>query len=163
MNLRLIDNPINDLRIVNPWTELIEYGKSFKLEEMDIKRHSHIPYIILLIQALEKYKTKVKNTLTQHNGQCPNSNKKAEKDEFKNIINSMQRENIEEENINEAKNFYYYAAKDRLELITPELQYIFDLLNDDVDHLFNKSNVIMSIFFIIAKSLNMYYRLIQIL
>jgi amyloid beta precursor protein binding protein 1 len=62
MNLRLLDNPVTDLRIVNPWKELKEYAMSFDLTNMEDVRHSHIPYIIILIQALEKYKETVKIT-----------------------------------------------------------------------------------------------------
>ena len=62
MNLRLLDNPITDLRIVNPWSELKEYAMSFNLAELENIRHSHIPFIIILIQALEKYKETVKFT-----------------------------------------------------------------------------------------------------
>ncbi len=59
MNLRLLDNPINDLRIVNPWPELKEYCQKFNFEEMENIKHSHIPYIVILIQALDKYKEMV--------------------------------------------------------------------------------------------------------
>lgn len=56
MNLRLLDNPVTDLRIVNPWKELADYCRSFNFEEMENIRHAHIPYLIILLQALDKYK-----------------------------------------------------------------------------------------------------------
>ena len=36
MNLRLFDNPVNDLRIVNPWNELKEYCLKFDLDSLDV-------------------------------------------------------------------------------------------------------------------------------
>jgi hypothetical protein len=69
MNLRLLDNPINDLRLVNPWPELKEFCLNFNLEEMENIRHAHMPYIVILIQALEKYKQLVtisNSSITEH-------------------------------------------------------------------------------------------------
>jgi amyloid beta precursor protein binding protein 1 len=59
MNLRAIDNPINDLRIVNPWPELKEFCLNFDMIQMDEKYHAHTPYVIILIQALELWKQNV--------------------------------------------------------------------------------------------------------
>jgi amyloid beta precursor protein binding protein 1 len=65
MNLRLIDNPINDVRIVNPWPELKDFCLGFDMSQLDEKYHSHVPYVIILIQALEMWKKEVTKYLTQ--------------------------------------------------------------------------------------------------
>jgi amyloid beta precursor protein binding protein 1 len=59
MNLRAIDNPINDVRIVNPWPELKEFCLKFDMTNLDEKYHSHTPYVVVLIQALEQWKLQV--------------------------------------------------------------------------------------------------------
>ena len=54
--LRLPDNPVVDLRIVNPWPELFEFCLSFDFNNLEEIKHKHIPYVIILIQALKKFK-----------------------------------------------------------------------------------------------------------
>ena len=50
--------------------------------------------------------------------------------------------------------YYYYANKDKCNLITPEINEIFELLNENsLESLIKKSNVIMSNFFILCKAL----------
>lgn len=63
MSLRLTDNPINDLRIAAPFDKLKEFCLKFNLYELEQIKHSHIPYVVILIQALEKYKQEVNLTL----------------------------------------------------------------------------------------------------
>ena len=65
----------------------------------------------------------------------------------------MQR-NSDEENFNEAKAFYYYAKKDKIYELTPEVEEIFDLIKSKpLNELFRKSNSIMSCFFAIWKAI----------
>lgn len=54
MQLKLLDNPINDIRAANPWEELKKFCLSFDLEGMEEIKHKHTPYVILLVQALHK-------------------------------------------------------------------------------------------------------------
>lgn len=148
LQLRLPDNPVIDMRIASPWEELKNFCISFNLGEMEEIKHKHIPYIVILTQALEKFKEK-------NGGKLPNNS--AEKAEFKAIINSM-REFAEESNFDEAINFYYYANKDKLNLITPELEEIFELFNHmSIEDILKRTNVSMSNFFIVCKALQIFY------
>ncbi len=87
-----------------------------------------------------------------------NPSNSTEKNELKSIINSM-RKFKDEENFNEAMNFYYFANKDKCNLITPELAEIFEILDENsLESLLKKTNRIMSNFFVICKALQNFYR-----
>jgi hypothetical protein len=36
-----------------PFAELLEYSKTFDLPSLPLEDHSHVPYVILLVQAIE--------------------------------------------------------------------------------------------------------------
>lgn len=145
--LRLTDRPVTDLRIACPFTELKSFSMSVDLDSLDEMRHKHVPYVIILIQALEKYKNTLGST------QRSNPSNSSEKKEFLEIIKSM-RKFKDEENLDEALKYYYYANKDKCNLITLEINEIFELLNENsLESLIKKSNVIMSNFFILCKAL----------
>ena len=147
-SLRLPDNPITDLRIANPWNELKEFCMSFDFDKMEEIKHKHIPYVIILIQALEKYKL-------DNSGKLPSNT--IEKNKFKEIIKSFKKIQ-DEENFNEALNYYYFANSDRMNLVTEELNQIFAILKENsLESLLNRSNVMMSIFFIVCKALLNFY------
>lgn len=63
-----------DLRIDCPWPELQEYSDSFVLENLDSTEHAHVPYIVIFIKALQKWKE-------HHNGFAPRNY--TEKKEFR--------------------------------------------------------------------------------
>ncbi|XP_022646491.1 NEDD8-activating enzyme E1 regulatory subunit-like isoform X2 [Varroa destructor] len=73
------DNDFDDLRISAPFAGLREYVDSVKLEQLDKAKHAHIPYIVILLKALDRWQEK--------NGtdQLPSARDK----EFKEIVNSM--------------------------------------------------------------------------
>jgi amyloid beta precursor protein binding protein 1 len=50
-----LDQTIDDLFITNPWPDLLKYSKSVDLESLPFKKHSHVPYIIILIHFLQKF------------------------------------------------------------------------------------------------------------
>lgn len=76
-----LDNPVEDLRISNPWPELVEFSTLMDINEMEGKMHSHTPWLIILIQFLLKWKE-------THNGQPPKTS--TEKKQFKDsILNAM--------------------------------------------------------------------------
>jgi len=95
------DNAKWDLRISNPFNELLEYSRSVsnRLDSMDSLEHSHTPYIVLLIIAMDEYKRKNNNNLpiTQ-----------SDKDQFLSIIKSYRRHN-NEDNFDEAIRNAYIA------------------------------------------------------
>jgi amyloid beta precursor protein binding protein 1 len=53
------DNPPDDLRLLEPFPELVNYSSSFNFETMDSTEHSHTPFIIILLQYLAKHKAEV--------------------------------------------------------------------------------------------------------
>lgn len=66
-----------DLRLDDPWPELVEFSNQYHLDELDDTDLSHVPYIVILLKYLETWKA-------NHSGQLPKSSK--EKREFKALI-----------------------------------------------------------------------------
>ncbi|EEB19276.1 NEDD8-activating enzyme E1 regulatory subunit, putative [Pediculus humanus corporis] len=50
------DNLPQDLRLDKPFPALIEYVNSVNLEEMELKDHAHVPYLVILFKYLEIWK-----------------------------------------------------------------------------------------------------------
>lgn len=87
------ENPADDLRIFTTFPELQAYADAIKLEGMDSATHSHVPYVVLLIKALDKWRA-------EHGGKAPES--RADKDEFKKNIQAMAYDFSKDENFMEA-------------------------------------------------------------
>ena len=47
------DNLPQDLRLDKPFPALIEYVNSVNIEEMELKDHAHVPYLVILFKYLE--------------------------------------------------------------------------------------------------------------
>jgi hypothetical protein len=75
----------DDLRIANPFPALQEYADSFNLNTMDPKDHSHVPYVILLLKAMELYKAGA-------DGKIPKTPQ--EKEAFKKVLQSLSLKSI---------------------------------------------------------------------
>ena len=154
MNLRLLDNPVSDYRLSCPWKELVDFANSFNLEKMDIIDHKNVPYFIILIQALEKYR-KIKNN--------PNANPKTkeEKQEFNQIVKSFMLSTGaegENENIEEGLKKIYFCNSEYNNLTTYKMEQIFDVISKtEQKELFSKSNNYMKLFFIYFISLKKYF------
>ncbi len=88
------DHPLHDLRIANPWPELLKHAESIDFEHLDSLQHSHVPYPLILVTQLRKW-------MANHNGQPPKTSD--EKKAFKNDILKMKKK-VEEENFDEAFN-----------------------------------------------------------
>ncbi|KAI1977585.1 hypothetical protein LOZ55_003362 [Ophidiomyces ophidiicola] len=86
-----------DLRLTNPWPELLAATKRLgNLETLDDHQHGHIPYLLLLLHYLERWKE-------GHNGIYPKTYQ--EKTEFRSMVRSGARTNTAEggeENFDEA-------------------------------------------------------------
>lgn len=87
-----------DLRLLDPWPELLEFvrSKTDNLETLSDHDHGHIPYLLLLLHYLDGWKI-------FHNGKPPADYK--EKKEFKSLVEKGARtDNAEggEENFDEA-------------------------------------------------------------
>ena len=88
-----------DLRLLNPWPELVEFSREMTkdIDSLDDHDHGHIPYVVLLLYYLEKWRQ-------SHGGENPISSK--DKKEFRHLILSSARtSNPEggEENFQEAE------------------------------------------------------------
>ncbi|KAK1304751.1 NEDD8-activating enzyme E1 regulatory subunit [Acorus calamus] len=83
---------VEDLRFHNPWPELKQFAESIDLNVVDPVIHKHIPYAVILIKLVEKWKE-------MHDGHLPLTRK--EKDEFKHLIKSLMLD-IDEDNYKEA-------------------------------------------------------------
>ncbi|KAF8343663.1 hypothetical protein F5887DRAFT_1103541 [Amanita rubescens] len=84
------------LRIDNAFPALLDYSLSLDLENMDVTDHVHIPYVVLLVRALEDWKK-------THNGLPPTS---ADKESFKSQVAGGRRK-LDEDNVEEAENQAY--------------------------------------------------------
>lgn len=49
-------SPTYDLRLDSPWHELEEYSASFNLDELDDAEHAHVPYIVIYLKALKRWR-----------------------------------------------------------------------------------------------------------
>ncbi|KAH9048046.1 hypothetical protein EDB84DRAFT_1557192 [Lactarius hengduanensis] len=80
------------LRIDNPFPALLQAARALDFDAMDTTDHGHIPYVYILVRALDDWKA-------AHNGLPPQTH--AEKQEFKSILNAQMR-TPDEENFEEA-------------------------------------------------------------
>jgi len=110
------DSEFGDLRLADPFPELQRFVKSIDIDSLDDAAHAHVPYVVILMRALEIFQEEV--------GHAPST--REEKDRFKAIISKMSR-NAQEQNFAEALSNAYKAwtpytipeaAKDVLELRT---------------------------------------------
>ena len=89
-----------DLRLLNPWPELMDFMKvkTAKLDEIADHEHGHIPYVLLLLYFIERWRD-------FHEGKSPSNYK--EKGEFRKMVQAAARTNNPEggeENFDEAAN-----------------------------------------------------------
>ena len=155
MNLRLLDNPVADYRLSCPWKELVDFANSFDLEKMDIIDHKNVPYFIILIKALVKYRENKKNPKA-------NPKSKEEKEEFKNIVKSFMLKTGaegENENIEEGLSKIYFCNDSFNNLTTDKMQNIFEEIEKTSQKdLFSKSNNFMKLFFIYFISMKKFFQ-----
>ncbi|KAK9479449.1 hypothetical protein V1514DRAFT_351231 [Lipomyces japonicus] len=90
-----------ELRLDSPWPELEQLAESVNLDELDDMEHAHVPYVILLLKYLKKWKQ-------EHNGDSPSNY--AEKNQFKQLIKAGIRTN-DPENFEEAINAVWRASQ----------------------------------------------------
>ncbi|KAJ4300267.1 hypothetical protein N0V88_002939 [Collariella sp. IMI 366227] len=87
-----------DLRLLTPWPELVALANELTkdIDNLDNFEHGHLPYVVILLHYLEKWKT-------AHDGKYPTTYK--EKTEFRKIVQGAARTNTPEggeENFDEA-------------------------------------------------------------
>ena len=86
------DSAPDDLRLSAPWVELEQHCAAVDLESCDEVTHKHVPYVVLLIQALRHWRS-------EHHGSLPASS--VERAAFKEQLRSMARSH-DQENVREA-------------------------------------------------------------
>ncbi|EGC36255.1 hypothetical protein DICPUDRAFT_94352 [Dictyostelium purpureum] len=89
------DDPIDDLRIYNPFQQLVDQADALDLKSLDSQKHSHVPYVLLLIKFLKEWRS-------THDNKMPES--RAEKEEFKKIFISKSLDYSDEKNFIEGVN-----------------------------------------------------------
>lgn len=95
---------LQDLRLNNPFEELVAYCKEFDLPSLPLEEHSHIPYVVPLLQAADKWRE-------SHNGEMPKSFK--EKGEFKEFLKTLALDYSKEINFSEAIKQCYLLFQDK--------------------------------------------------
>mmetsp|Transcript_13244 Transcript_13244/g.20687 ORF Transcript_13244/g.20687 Transcript_13244/m.20687 type:complete len:115 (+) Transcript_13244:447-791(+) len=81
--MKMYQKKLMDLRLSEPFPELLEFARNpkiFDLSAMDSSEHSHVPFVVILVQAADKWKA-------AHDGQLPQTF--AQKKEFKETIDGM--------------------------------------------------------------------------
>ncbi|KAK4052714.1 hypothetical protein OIV83_002001 [Microbotryomycetes sp. JL201] len=89
-----------DLRIHSPFPELVEYANSIDYSKMDSAEFSHVPAVIVLVKAMEAWKT-------NHDGQVPQGS--AERQSFIKDLTALKRKS-DDENIDEAVTLFRRAG-----------------------------------------------------
>ena len=110
------DKELIDLRIHNPFQELLHYSDSIDLSGLEPIYHSHVPFIVILIQTMQEW-------LKLHNSRPSTFEAKAE---FKNLIKSKSKDFAMEDNFQEAVQKSYLACI--TESLPEEIQAV---LNDE--------------------------------
>jgi len=81
------DNELGDLRLTDPFPELRKFADSIDLTSLDQLQHGHVPYVVVLIQALDHWRQgNLGKTLPKT---------REEKDALKAIISKMRRADTE--------------------------------------------------------------------
>ena len=139
-----------DLRLLSPWPELIEAGARINnLDSLDDHQHGHVPYILLLLHYLEKWKA-------SHDGNIPSNYK--EKTEFRELVRASARMN----NPEGGEENYDEAAAAVLKALNPfslrsSLREIFEM--EECRNLKPES----ADFWVIASAINEFYQKHQVL
>ena len=129
-----------DLRLNSPFQELLDYTNSFNLSELPLEDHSHVPFVVLLLQAINNWKT-------DHEGKIPANFK--EKGEFKEkYLKSLAMDFGKEVNFEEAMKKAYLLFQETT--IEDTLQEIFDSPHID-------DNAVQDKFWVLCAALKRFY------
>eukprot|EP00927_Polykrikos_kofoidii_P029295 TRINITY_DN25353_c0_g4_i1.p1 TRINITY_DN25353_c0_g4~~TRINITY_DN25353_c0_g4_i1.p1 ORF type:complete len:525 (+),score=96.20 TRINITY_DN25353_c0_g4_i1:130-1704(+) len=94
------DSEFGDLRLTEPFPELRRFADSIDLDSLDATAHAHVPFVVILIRALDTFRKEFENK------SLPST--KDEKERFKQIISGMRR-SPQEVNFDEALENAYKA------------------------------------------------------
>ncbi|KAF3066530.1 NEDD8-activating enzyme E1 regulatory subunit [Daldinia childiae] len=133
-----------DLRLLNPWPELIEFSRDMTkdIDALDDHEHGHLPYVVILLHYLEEWRQ-------SHNGQNPTSYN--DKTAFNKFVLSKARTNNPEGG---EENFQEAATAINKNIKVPELE-------PGVQEIFNHQVAneieLQSSFWVIAKAIEAFY------
>lgn len=106
------DSQVDDLRLTCPWPALLEWCGQFDLNKVDKHIHQHLPYVVLLLQALQAWRESL-GPDTPPSRLPANA---AERSALKAQLNAMRRSGegedglpLEEENFDEALKAAFHA------------------------------------------------------
>ncbi|KAI8609685.1 amyloid beta precursor protein-binding protein 1 [Chytriomyces sp. MP71] len=91
---------ILDLRLDCPFPELVAYADSFDLESLGNMEFAHVPYVVILLKCLQKWK--------ETREKLPSTT--AERNEFKAMVKALERSGVEDENFQEAQKSVFRAC-----------------------------------------------------
>ncbi|CAH2351556.1 NEDD8-activating enzyme E1 regulatory subunit [[Candida] railenensis] len=92
-----------DLRLDDPWPELTSHVNSINLDNLDDTDHAHVPYVVILIKALQTWKSEHQNLPPQTYAQ-----KKQFKAEY---VQALSRDMMNEVNFEEASSNAWRASQ----------------------------------------------------
>lgn len=110
---------VKDLRLYNPWPELLAYANSFDIGSLPEVEHIHVPLAVILIQALNNWKS-------THQGLAPKT--QAEKSEFVASIKAMNKHGSKSLNFAEAVSSVLECYKS--DALPHNLQTVFSKVTD---------------------------------
>ena len=88
-----------DLRLDQPWDELVEHYLKYDFSSTDTQFLTHIPFPILLLRAVSDWKNKVSENINQYDHFPPT---REEKPKFIQILRSLTQNAYDDENVQEA-------------------------------------------------------------
>ena len=92
---------IHDLGLTQPWPELCNFVSQFELDTLDGVAFKRVPFIVLLLQACDKWRA-------EHDSKLPSNTR--EQAAFKHMLSAMRRTH-DEENFQEALNAVRHVCK----------------------------------------------------
>ncbi|KAI1498150.1 hypothetical protein F5X99DRAFT_420787 [Biscogniauxia marginata] len=133
-----------DLRLLNPWPELLEFAQEMTkdLDALDDHEHGHIPYVVILLHCLEQWRQ-------SHNGENPTKIKN--KREFGKFVLANSRTNNPEGG---EENFQEAAAAINKNIKIAELE---SGLEEVFNHQVSDEFELNSAFWVIAKAIKEFY------
>ena len=110
------DSTVPDLRLSDPsgpFPALKALVDATDMDSMDNAEHSHVPYVIILLKALAKWRSGLSSSEDVLSGEVHFPRSTAEKDSFRATIKSMARNYNDELNFQEASGDAYLAYAER--------------------------------------------------
>ncbi|RYP02599.1 hypothetical protein DL764_005725 [Monosporascus ibericus] len=134
-----------DLRLLNPWPELVEFSEEMtrNIDSLDDHEHGHLPYVVILLHYLKKWRE-------SHDGENPTSSK--DKKEFRRLVLSSARTNNPEGG---EENFQEAEAAINKNIVALRLE---DGVKEIFDHQVSDEFELKSAFWLIVAAIQTFYK-----